>query len=78
MYEATKEYHILCPPSLLINNTKAQENTINRVSDDCWMKSTTRPSIRRRWPNVSVMLAHRLRRWANIKPTFVHLLVCAE
>ena len=29
----------------------------------------------RRSTNVSLMLAHRLRRWANIKPTVVHRLV---
>ena len=31
-----------------------------------------------RWPNVRLMLAHRLRRWPNISPTLVQRLVFAE
>ena len=29
------------------------------------------PANMRRWPNVGLMLAHRLRRWPNSKPTLV-------
>ena len=35
------------------------------------------PSNTIHWPNVELMLAHRLRRWPNINPTFVHGIVFA-
>ena len=40
----------------------------------CW---TIFPAKTRRWPNGRLILAHRLRRWANISPTLGQHLVCA-
>ena len=34
---------------------------------------TLYPANMRRWPNVGLRLAHRLRRWANRKPTLAHI-----
>ena len=35
------------------------------------------PANTRRWPNIELMLVHRLRRWTNISPTFDQRLVFA-
>ena len=37
-------------------------------------QNTPYPANTKRWTTVSLLLAHRLRRWANIKPTLVHSL----
>ena len=44
----------------------------------CWTKVGTFQANTRQWTNVGSMLAHRLRRWANIDPTLVEYLVFAR
>ena len=38
-------------------------------------RKNDRPENMRRWTNAALMLAHRLRRWPNIKPTLVQCLM---
>ena len=41
----------------------------------CSLHLSCRWSNTRRWPNVGLLLAHRLRRWANISPVLGHRVV---
>ena len=59
----------------LLYKAKRQYLLTCKVSRYCFLD--LHPANTRRWTNVGLMLAHRLRRWANIKPTLIQRLVFA-
>ena len=49
-----------------------------RLSSSSIVQSQAAPANTRRWPNAGLMLAHRLRRWANISPVLSDCVVFAD